>query len=211
MSKQALGRYQADQQHYAQPAQPVDAAAARANPALAASRSGWGSADGYYADRDRDLPSFRAQASQNTTYVYVMQHSRPNYGSWDTVFLTALVTHAVDSSYYNWAYSHRDDAGYQAWHADQMRLAGENGELRAQMSALDAKVAELQARNAPAQPAAELPPGVTPAIAIAPAAVIADAQDGAGWGSHWLLWTIALLTAGGVAFCAVMIRRGKAA
>lgn len=69
----------------------------------------------------------------------VVYQSAPSYGSWDSMFLWWALTH--DSNFF---YHHRNDAAVTQWHNDAMKLAQENGELKAQLASLDARVDEME-------------------------------------------------------------------
>jgi hypothetical protein len=173
-SKGALDRFRTAQAPTSVPAQPVNVAQIRSNPTYAHYRSTWSSADDYWARRDRSVTVYHVYDS-NPIWVYSIHHSRPYYGTWDTMFLTALLMHAADSSYYDWAYAHRYDPAYQQWLADQQANAAHDAALQAQLNALQAHVAQLDAQHAQPQPADQLPQGVDPSAALAPAVVAADA------------------------------------
>lgn len=73
------------------------------------------------------------------------------YGSLNAFFLGAMLSHAMEPNYYNWAYAHYNDPSYLAWHTDMMQQAQQNADLAAQLSVLDSKVDQLRAQNAAIQ------------------------------------------------------------
>lgn len=73
------------------------------------------------------------------------------YGTLNAFFLGAMLSHAMQPNYYNWAYAHYNDPNYLAWHADMVNQSQQNADLAAQLSVLDAKVDQLRAQNAPVQ------------------------------------------------------------
>lgn len=198
----------ADRTRARTPPQPVNVQAARAEPIFAETRSRYTSADSYYVVRNREMASMRAQQ------VFIVQPTRPNYGVWDGFFLGMMVSNLTRPGYSDWAYSHRDSSEYRQWHADQMQLAEQNGELRERMAALDAKVGQMQRDGVKPQAANILPEGVSSAVAVAPEAMLADFEESApnahtGSGHGWLI-AFAIIGLLGVGFVVVMIRRGKA-
>lgn len=212
-SRQAMDRYKQDvaerQRSGAPPAPQPDAAAVRSDPVYTQSRSRWGNLDSYYAERDRELTRLRAQPQ---VVVIHREYFRPSYGSYDPTFLTMMLTHAADANYYRWAYAHQYDPAYQQFHADAMRAAQNDADLRDRLASLDAQVATLQAEKAVPQPAAQLPDGVSPAVALAPDAVVAAAAPVPSAGHGWVFWLggtlLVLLVISGGAF-AYFVHRGK--
>jgi hypothetical protein len=82
--------------------------------------------------------------------------------------------------YDQWAYSHWNDPGVQAWREDMSRQAQNDAELRAKLDTLNAKVTELQAQKAPVTEA--LPEGIDPSLVVAPRTVmLATASSGFNW------------------------------
>jgi hypothetical protein len=204
-SKGALDRFRTAQAPTAVPAQPVNLAQVRSNTTYTHYSSQWGSADSYWAHRDRGVTVYHVY-DNNPMYYYSYHHSRPYYGTWDSLFLTALLVHAADSNYYDWAYAHRYDPGYQQWIADQRANASGNAQMQQQLNDLQAHVSQLEAQHAQPQAADTLPQGIDPAAAIAPAVVAQDAtaatssnayspadqgqpmQQAQAHSSHVLLW-----------------------
>lgn len=87
----------------------------------------------------------------NHYYSVPSYYSPPHdhYGLFSGMFLGMMLSHAMEPSYYNWAYSHYNDPSYIAWHQDMMAQAQNNAELRQQLGELDAKVDSLRNQNAP--------------------------------------------------------------
>jgi len=173
-SKAALDRYETEKHQSKYQPSPWDHEAAARDPVYARANSRYRSADDYYAQRDRDLSHLNYRTPQN---IFIYNNMRPNYGFWDGLFLSMLLTHAMEPGYSDWAYAHRQDPAYQQWHQDALTLAEQNGELKAQVAALDNKVSEMQAKGVAPQSADQLPPGVSEAVAVAPTAVVAGQRS----------------------------------
>ena len=203
MSAQSLRQLDADKARANAPAQPVNVAAARQDPVFAQARSSYGGdTSRYYSDRTAAMGGWR------TSHVIYVHDMRPNYGIYDVLFLATL----MEASNANWAYSHHNDPWYSDWHADQMRQAANNEQLRAQMAQMDAKIAELERDKAPVMAPGALPPGVSPAIAIAPETMSADEFAGAGKASFWTFGHVMLmiLAVGGISIVLVLLLRPRA-
>jgi hypothetical protein len=210
LSQQSLARYEADKQRTKLAAQPIDTSSLRSNPAYSSVRSSWRSADDYYAARARHYDVI--YHSQPQTVIYVHQSLHPNYGFWDGMFLAMLLSHNSDPGYAEWAYAHRYDPAYQQWHNDAMALSEQNGELRAQIAALDGKVAAMQASSTQPQAANILPPGVDQSVAIAPEAVQADSFAASSTASAMTTpehhssawkWVLAIVLVGGIGYVVI--------
>ena len=76
----------------------------------------------------------------------------------------------------SWWAAQQNQPWYPAYRADLERQAADNAELRAKVSQLDLEVAAQRAAGNVAQ-ANSLPPGVNPALAISPEAVVAVTPD----------------------------------
>ena len=90
-------------------------------------------------------------SSHTPVYYSVPSYYTPthdHYGMISGMFLGMMLSHALEPSYYNWAYSHYNDPNYIAWHQDMENQAQNNYELRQQLNQLDNKVDELRAENA---------------------------------------------------------------
>jgi hypothetical protein len=173
-SKQAYTQFQAEQRQYKAPpiAAPQDTAAARQTPAWREYGSRWNSADSYYSSRNAALQrapaTVREQFENPPSYVTA---GRPSYGAYAAAFLGgALLANIAQPAYAQWAYSHSNDPGYQAWRTDMEKQAADNADLRAKLAVLDDQVNQLKAKNAPVTQA--LPPDVDPALVVAPQTVL---------------------------------------
>ena len=206
-SKQAYTQYQAEQQKYKAPpiAAPQDTAAARQTPAWRQYGSQWNSADSYYSSRNAALQ--RAPASVRESFEnppsYVVA-GRPSYGAYAAAFLGgALLANIMQPSYAQWAYSHSNDPGYQAWRTDMEKQAADNADLRAKLATLDDQVNQLKAKNAPVTEA--LPSDVDPALVVAPqTALLATESASHVW--RWVFICVILVIMFFVA-CVVISRR----
>ena len=201
-SQQAYQRFQADQQKFRAPpaAAPPDTKAAQQTPAWRQYGSRWHSADSYYAAREdalRRAPSVRLYYEHPP--VYVLQ-GRPSYGAYAGAFLGGvLLDRIMQPSYAQWAYSHANDPGFQAWRDDMQRQAADNADLRAKLAQMDAQVAQLKAQNAPTSEA--LPEDVDPSLVVAPQTVMMATAST----THWWLWITAALAALGAFFIACVV------
>ena len=184
-SQQAYRQFQSDQQRFRAPpaAAPQDTRAAQQTGAWRQYGTRWRSADSYYAAREGALqrsPSVRLYYEHPP--VYVLQ-GHPSYGAYAGAFLGGvLLDRIMQPSYAQWAYSHYNDPGFQAWRADMQNQAADNAELRDKLAQMDAQVQQLKARNAPTSEA--LPDDVDPSLVVAPQTVMLATASS----HHWWLW-----------------------
>ena len=174
-STAALQRFEADKARAKMPAAPLDAAAAQGNPIWNQTRSKYGSIDDYYSDRDRSMSSFRERYPDTASYA---QSLRPHYGAWDGFFMGMLLSDLTRHDNADWAYAHQSDPGYVQWHRDAMEQSEKNAEMRERIARLDQQVADLKARGTAPQAQDVLPEGVSPAVALAPEAMMVDGGNG---------------------------------
>lgn len=92
--------------------------------------------------------------------------SYSSFGMYDSLFMWSMLSNANSRMYYH----HRRDPGFQEWRREADRMSRDNADLRAQLAALDAKVANV---SGPIDPN-YMPEGVDPAIALS-AEVVASA------------------------------------
>lgn len=181
-SGNALAAYQRDRASLKARPQPVDVRQAAKDPV--------------FASVARDADTGRFVRTRTRYYDDVWSHHRDvysfysgstiihrNYGVYDGGFLTGLFLGALAdrAASAQWAHAHQYDPWYAQYHADLMRQAQESHDvaMQARISDLDAQVASLQAQHAPSR-ADALPPGVDPAAAIAPEALIAAQGEVSG-------------------------------
>jgi hypothetical protein len=195
-SKDALAAFRADQEKFKAPplGAPMNRQQAVANPAwksYGTTPTGtprWGSADAYYAARQNAIgrmpPSQAGYWRQPPPWV---ADTRSSYHGVSGGYLNAIVGTAavvgtvvvIETAYSNWAYAHRRDEAYREWHADMMRQAEHNEEVRLRMAALNARVSEMESQNVTVDPNA-LPEGVDPSLVVASDTVLmATASDAA--------------------------------
>ncbi|MCY3554198.1 MAG: hypothetical protein OXH56_02640 [Gemmatimonadetes bacterium] len=122
--------------------------------------------DNYYAGRDS---YYGGMGWRTPGYAFM---SYPSFGMWDALFMWSMLDMMSSRRHYAVAHHHANDPGYQEWRSEAERLAEDNTELRAKLDELDRQVATLE--GTPRDPE-YLPPGVTPAIALA-AEVVATAD-----------------------------------
>lgn len=188
-SKTSLDAFKADQNKFNKPAvgAPPTRQAAIETPIYKQYGNKWNNPDHFFDARKAAYG--RLPPQYNIYYhappVWVSMGS-PAYGSYSGIFLGSLlgvgVGMDIDSSYHQWAYSHRHDIEYQQWHTDMMHQAQTNAELRERLTVLDREVANLEAQKAPVTNA--LPKDVDPSLVIAPETVMmATSKDSYGWGT----------------------------
>lgn len=122
--------------------------------------------DNYYAGRDSH---YGGMGWRTPGYAFM---SYPSFGMWDALFMWSMLDMMSSRRHYAVAHHHANDPGYKEWRGEAERLAEDNAELRAKLDELDQQVATLE--GTPRDPN-YLPPGVTPAIALA-AEVVATAD-----------------------------------
>ena len=74
-------------------------------------------------------------------YVYRMY---PVYGVWDSTFLSFMLDHINEQQYALMYYNHQNEDAMQQWRAELDQMAVDNGDLKAQLAAMDTKMASLQ-------------------------------------------------------------------
>lgn len=183
MSADSLKAYQAERSTATRPPMPVTKQEATNNPA----RSVYKNTDSYMQNRTTVVKNYYNNHPGISGMNYGM---RPNYGIFDSNFLTGMIMGYVGSNLINnsmWMYSHRNEPWYQSYRSDLNAQAANNAELQAKVAAMDAEIAKLQAANAVPQSKNTLPENVDPALAIAPEAMIAadEHNEGMSWG--WAL------------------------
>ena len=198
-SKTALAQFDADRQKYKAP--PVGGfqtpQAAQQSPVWRQYGARWGSADDYYAARRAAQSRLPPQAAIYYTAPPVwVSAGPPSYGPFSSHFLGGvLLGMAGTLAYDQWAYSHHTDPAYIQWHEDMERQAEDNAELRDKLNTLDARVADLQAQNAPVTD--KLPDDVDPSLVVAPETVMMATSKA---GFRWWLWVPLILIGGAAAF-----------
>lgn len=95
-------------------------------------------------------------------YVY---GGAARYGMWDGLFLGYMLGHAMTPSYARVAYHHQNDPGMQEWMRDMEAQAAENAEIKTQLDALKAQMAQMEGIEIDPT---YLPPGVDADIVMAP-------------------------------------------
>lgn len=195
MSANSLSAYQAERRNASTPPRPIDTASIKNDAGFSSARSSFRSTDDYMTRRSSEINIYR----DRNPNIYVINHGlSPNYGVYDSGFLTGMMLGAVGNAAANsmWMYSHYNDPWYRDWRRDLDRKAVDDAELRTKLAAMDAQIAELKAKNVAVPSTVPLPPGVSPALAIAPEAMIASADTGYGfWAWFWIYFGIVVLVA----------------
>lgn len=210
-SAAALSQFRADQNKFKAPPAappPTQQAAQQSNAWRSYGANRWNTADDFYAARRRAEARLPPQINNyyQSPPVWV-RNGPPSYGSWAAPFLGGLLLGGIGTKAYDsWAYSHWNDPGVTQWRADMERQAQDNTELREKMDALNAKVAELQAQNAPKTD--KLPDDIDPSLVVAPeTAMLATAHSG----TNWWVWgpLIAIMSIGGFLALCVWVSRNR--
>lgn len=193
-SSSTLDQYRAERAKAKTPPTPVDVTATRNDSTFTRAKSQYRSVDDYWTRRRED--STRYYNSHPDTVFYT-RNLAPNYGQYDSGFLTGLLLgHFGSSASSNaaWMYAHQTDSWYPQWRADMDRQAAQNEKLKAKLDEMDAEVRKLKAQGVQPNPNAELPADVPSSLAIAPEAMIADdvtdnteqSSDGPGFLHYFL-------------------------
>lgn len=170
MSTQALSRYRDEQKRFQAPAQGTltNASDFGKNPLYAANAGHYRGYDQAYAERD-----VYRNSHPWTPPPYVYQSS-PSFGMWDALFWWMVLDKINEPSHAASAYNNYNDPGFQAWRREADRMAQDNAELKAKLSAMDAKLTTMQGQ--PQKPGT-LPEGVPAAVALAPEVAVAKRDD----------------------------------
>jgi TRAP-type uncharacterized transport system substrate-binding protein len=171
LSSDALARYKAEQQQFKSPAQGTLTGASdyARNPLYAGNAGRYRSYGDAMAERD----SWRSSHPwQPQPYVY---RSAPSFGMWDALFWWMVLDKITEPSHASAAYNNMNDPGFQAWRREADRMAADNGELKAKLAAMDAKLTTMQGQ--PQKPGT-LPEGMPASMALAPAVVVAPREAG---------------------------------
>jgi len=215
-SKQAYQQFLTEQNKFKTPpvAAPVNRQTAQQSSVwrsygTTASGARWTSADDYWAARNRALTTMPRTVNNYYTNPPVwVRNGPPSYGGFSSNFLGGVLLGAAGTALYDsWAYSHRTDPGYIAWHRDMERQAQDNDELRQKLTLLDTRVAELEAQKAPVSD--KLPNDIDPSLVVAPdTALLATANEGTNW---WIWGPVGLILALGtfMVICVVVARNRR--
>lgn len=201
LSADSLKAYQAERSTATKPPQPINKSDAVNNPA----RDTYKNTDTYMSNRGTVVKNYH-NTNPNITGHTAGLH--PNYGIWDSSFLTGMIMGYLGTSLLHnsmWMYSHMNEPWYKNYRADLETQAANNAELRSKLTAMDAEIAKLKAENATPHKPNVIPTGIDPALAIAPEAMIIadDKHDGMSW--WWALGFFSIgLTFAGFAFFAIV-------
>lgn len=183
MSATSLTAYQSERANAKQPPMPLAPADTRNNPAYAnASRAYGGNVDTYMANRQTSYSSYRT--SNQSTFL-IVHEIRPNYGIYDSGFLTGMImgavignvvaNHNADMQRAAWLNAQQNQAWYPQYMADLRTQAETNAQLRERLAYMEGQQALARSQGVTVD-ATQLPQGVDPSIAIAPEAVITDSN-----------------------------------
>jgi hypothetical protein len=205
VSSNSLSAYQAERANARTPPSPVSTQQVRSDPVYNSARNSFGgNTDRYFSQRTTVVNNYRSSHPD----VYVINAGiRPNYGIYDSGFLTGMMMGYVGGSIIHnatWMYAQQHQPWYPSYRADLERQAVDNAELRGRITQMDAEINRLRTQGVQPTATTSLPQGVDPALAIAPEAVIADSPEK---NSHTWLWIMLGIIGGGVAVWFVMRRR----
>ena len=131
-SQASLAAFKAEQSKFKSPPKSADPKSIASNPIVNSTKT-------YSRTGYDDVLKRRQSRLGGWNPPVVVYQSAPSYGSWDSTFLWWAMMH--DASFFH---HHRNDPSINEWRKDAMRLAEQNGELKAQVAALDSKVEDLQ-------------------------------------------------------------------
>jgi hypothetical protein len=179
LSADSLKAYQAERNSAAKPPQPINKTDTVNNPA----RSTYKNADQYMNKRTTVINNYH---TNNPNVTSINRGMSPNYGMYDSNFLTGMVMGYLGTSMLQnsmWMYSHMNEPWYKSYRADLDTQAANNAELKAKIAAMDAEVAKLKEQNTQPHEKNIIPKEIDPALAIAPEAMILDDEhnNGISW------------------------------
>jgi len=189
VSADTLKAYQDERKTASKPPMPVTKTETVNNPA----RTTYKNTDTYMQNRTTAVKNYQ------NTYPDISRYNsgmRPNYGVFDSNFLTGMMLGYIGSGLVNnsmWMYSHMNEPWYQSYRADLNAQAANNAELKAKVAAMDAEIAKLQESETSLTSTNTLPKEVDPALAIAPEAMFADDEPSSGM-SWW--WSVVFIIIG---------------
>ena len=216
-SLESLRAYQSERNRATNPPQPVATQQVRQDPVFASSRQAYGGDPARYVEQRRD--QYYSYRDRNPDVFHATQNMRPNYGIFDTNFLTGLVMGVLGTSLYDratWMNGQTNQSWYPQYRADLERQARENADLRRRLDEMDREMARIRSEGATSAPAVTaLPAGVPAALAIAPEAVEADAaavntaknQPPASTGFGWIIWLVLAAAVAGAVWFFIIIKR----
>jgi len=180
MSAQSLAAYQAERSQAQHPPTKVEPSEAKNNPAQNQYR---GNMDRYMTSRTTIVNNYRTTYPQVYSYSYGLH---PNYGMYDSSFLTGMVIGAFGGALIDratWMYSHQHDPWYRNYRADLDAQAVNNADLRLKLAEMDARIAQLNAQKAAPLAPTALPQGIDSSFAVAPEGMMANDESG-----HSFVW-----------------------
>lgn len=136
-SAASLAALKADKEKFKAPPAPVSASTIKSNPVVSTTKV-------YSRVEYRDVVTHRNTFYGGWHAGPYAYYGSPYYGSWDSTFLWWALAH--DAQFF---YHHRNDPSIAQWRQDALKLSEQNGELKAEMAALNSKLDEMKARNDP--------------------------------------------------------------
>jgi len=209
MSASSLQAYQAERSRAQQPPTPVTPQQVLKDPVYANARTSFGgNPDRYWSQRTNTINNYRTAHPEVFTYS---QNMRPNYGIFDSSFLTGMMVGAIGTGLHDratWMASQQHQPWYPQYRADLEQQAKDNAELRARLDEMDREINIIRAQNKVPQQPQNLPQGVDPTMAISPEAVNADAASKINRGSGYIwAWIIIGLGITGAVIVWTVIRK----
>ncbi|MGE0747107.1 MAG: DUF2491 family protein [Rhodospirillales bacterium] len=189
-SVDALQNYRADQERLRQDQQRYERPPARVDappPSTAGGRTWQYRPYDRYDDWQRDrAATYRERGWSAPAYAY---RSSPSFGVWDGLMLWFLLDNLSRPGSLDFFHNHRDDPGVAAWRSEAERLSRDNAALRGKLQDLDSGLARQADR--PVDPA-YMPPGVNPAVALAPQRAVAPQPEPASSGMGGMLLVVVI-------------------
>lgn len=194
VSSASFAKYQAERSINMKPPTIVEKSYANSNPVFTNTRSSYGGSFNTYMDKRNN--SYNDYRARNPEVFVVNNNLRPNYGVYDSGFLTGMMIGQIGSNHaanMHWMATQYNQPWYTDYRNDLNEQAATNEKLRLKLAELDAEIETLKTRGE-TPTITELPPDVLPEIAISPEAVLA-VEENSSTGEIIFLVIFFLLTA----------------
>jgi len=187
-SVDALKTYRADQDRLRQDQQRYDRPPARVDappPTTSGGRAWQYRPYDRYDDWQRDRGAAYSQRGWTPpAYAY---RSSPSFGVWDGLLMWFLLDNLSRPGSLDFFHNHQNDPGVAAWRSEADRLARDNAALRGKLETLDSGLARQEGQ--PRDPT-YVPPGINPALALAPQHAVAPQAEPASVGFGGMLLVV---------------------
>lgn len=177
VSSISFAKYQAERAANVKPPTVVEKSYVNSNPVFTNTRNSYdGNFNTYMDKRNTSYSDYRSRHPE----VFVINNNlRPNYGVYDSGFLTGMMIGQIGSNHaanMHWMATQYNQPWYTHYRNDLNEQAATNENLRQKLAELDAEVETLKSRG-DTPIVTELPPDVQPEIAISPEAVLAVEEE----------------------------------